>query len=349
MLYRGQQMASLFLDANSYLNFYSLSPADIKELGKLVELIELKKLTLYIPDQVRDEVHRNREKVIAQLISPVREGRVQVPLPPFLTKHPDAEALKKTLADTQKAHGKLVKELQEAARDERFPADDLIKSLLQLGKRLKYPEAFARASQRKALGRPPGKGSSLGDAVNWETLLHEAPDFADLSFVSADGDFSSSLNDSQMDSYLLEEWGNTKQSTLDYFRDIKAFLEAKYPAIHLTSDVRKYFLIESLVASGSFSSTHAYVAELSQYVSFTLSEATRLLSEGLENSQIRWLAQDDDVMALLKKVMNPHRAALPKKLVAKWDYLMSDQAPAYGPTPSDERVAGAQDGTTDLG
>lgn len=337
-------MASLFLDANSYLNFYDLSPADIEELGKLVELIELKKLALYVPDQVRDEVRRNRERVIAQLIKPVREGRVQVPLPPFLAKHPAAEALKKALTEAQKAHTKLVKELEDTARNESFPADDLITSLLQLGKRLKDPEAFARASQRKALGRPPGKGGSVGDGVNWETLLNEVPDLVDLSFVSADGDFSSPLDDSQMDQYLIEEWEKAKQSTLFYFRDIKAFLEAKYPAIHLASDVRKYFLIESLVGSGSFSSTHAYVASLSQYDSFTLSEATRLLAEGLENSQIRWLAQDDDVMILLKKVINPHRTALPKKLVAKWDYLMSDKAPAYGPTPSDETISELQDG-----
>ncbi len=342
-----KRLDNLFLDANSYLGFYSLSPADIQELGKLDKLIELKKLALYLPDQVRDEVRRNRARVIAQLIKPVRDGRVQVPSPPFLTKHPEAEALKKALTEAQGAHSKLLAELDTAAREGTFPADELIRSLFNRAHRVAAPKAFELASQRKALGRPPGKGASLGDAINWETLLQHVPNGEDLCFVTADGDFASPLDESRLDEYLLDEWLKTKKSTIRFYPDIKSFLEDTFPQIHLASDVRKYFLIESFVESGSFPSTHAVAAELAKFDSFTLSEASRILSEGLENSQVRWLARDDDVKALIGKVLGPHRSALPKGLIAKWDYLMSEHAPAYGPTPSDEDLkTGSQHSAT---
>ena len=328
-------MDNLFLDANSYLGFYSLSPADVQELAKLEDLIGLSKLALYLPDQVQDEVRRNRARVVAQLIKPVREGRVQVPSPPFLAKNAQAEVLKKALTEAQKAHSKLLEELDEAARHGTFPADARIAGLFKKAQKISEANAFTLASQRKAVGRPPGKGGSLGDAINWETLLRHVPNGQDLCLVTADGDFASLLDDSRLDEYLLDEWSKAKKSTIHFYRDIKSFLEDTFPQIHLASDVRKYFLIQALVESGSFTSTHAAVAELTKFDSFSLSEASRILSEGLENSQVRWLARDDDVKELMGKVLGPHRSALPKALITKWDYLMSDEAPAYGPPPAE--------------
>ena len=334
-------MHNLFLDANSYLGFYSLSPADVLELAKLEDLIGFGKLTLYLPDQVQDEVRRNRARVVAHLIKPVRDGRVQVPSPPFLATNQQADALKKALTEAQKAHSKLLEELDDSARDGTFPADARIGTLFKKAQKISEPNAFALASQRKALGRPPGKGGSLGDAVNWETLLRHVPRGQDLCFVTADGDFASPLEGSRLDEYLLDEWYKSKKSTIHFYRDIKSFLESTFPQIHLASDVRKYFLIEALVESGSFAGTHSAVAELAKFDSFSLNEASRILAVSLENSQVRWLARDDDVKELIGKVLGPHRSALPRPLVAKWDYLISDAAPSYASPPTDEEVKAA--------
>jgi hypothetical protein len=198
------------------------------------------------------------------------------------------------------------------------------------------PDAIAKAGQRKALGKPPGKGSSLGDAVNWEVLLSTVPKNSDVCFVSADGDFSSPLDSESMDEYLVDEWKQLKNSQIRYHRDIKQFLDSVFPQIRLASDVRKYFLIGSLIESTSFADSHGIVASLNQYESFTAEEARRLLSGGMENSQVRWLAQDEDVAALLAKVLAPHRADLPKPLVDRWDYVASNRGLPYGPVPTDD-------------
>lgn len=329
-------MHHVFLDSNSYLGFYSLARGDIGELTKLAELVEMKKHTLLLPSQVIDEVRRNRAKVVSERIKPLQDARLQVTVPQMALGSETANMLKKCVAETQRVHSRLLDELRQAARAETMPADTLIERLFQSAALLSDSQAVEKASRRKALGNPPGKGNSLGDGVNWEVLLARAPSNDELCFVSADGDFSSALDITVMDEYLVAEWTQRKQSGIQYYRDIKQFLDDKFPQIRLASDVRKYFLIDSLIESLSFAQSHAIVGELNQYASFNQEEALRLLTGGLENNQVRWLAQDEDVASLLRKVLSPHRSALPKALVDRWQYVMAGRGSAYGGVPTDE-------------
>lgn len=331
-------MHNVFLDANSYLGFYSLAQSDIDELSKLADLVELKKLALLLPTQVMDEVRRNRVKVVAERIKPLQESRLQVSIPQMLLGCNTATELQQRVAETQRVHSRLLNEMRNAAKNGAMPADVLIKRLFASASVLMDRQAVDRANRRKALGSPPGKGNSLGDAVNWEILLTQAPNHEELCFVSADGDFSSALDVTTMDEYLLEEWERRKQSTINYYRDIKQFLDEKFPQIRLASDVRKYFLIDALIQSQSFAESHAIVGELNHFASFSTDEALRLLSGALENNQVRWLARDADVGELLAKVLNPHKTALPKPLVSRWEYVMSGKGYAYGGVPTDEEM-----------
>ena len=43
-----------------------------------------------------------------------------------------------------------------------------------------------RAVMRTRLGNPPGKSESVGDAMNWETLLIAVPEGTELYLVSED-------------------------------------------------------------------------------------------------------------------------------------------------------------------
>jgi hypothetical protein len=329
----------VFLDSNSYLGFYSLTQQDVDELAKVAQLIELGKLKLLLPTQVSDEVRRNRAKVVAERIKPLQDARLQVSVPQMVLGSPTAEVVRKCVADAQRHHSTLLAELRTAAADRTLPADILIERLFRSASVLKDTDAADRASRRKSLGNPPGKGSSLGDGVNWEILLTQAPKGEPLCFVSADGDFASALDAAVLDEYLAEEWMVKKMSGIEYYRDIKLFLDDKFPQIRIASDVRKYFLIDSLIKSMSFAQSHAIVAELNHYDSFTQDEALRLLSGGMENDQVRWLAQDEDVAEILGKVLGPHRNALPKPLVTRWDYIMAGRGLAYGRVPTEEELA----------
>ena len=46
----------LFIDANIFLSFYDFTSDDLKELDKLALLIQNKKVTLQLPQQVIDEI-----------------------------------------------------------------------------------------------------------------------------------------------------------------------------------------------------------------------------------------------------------------------------------------------------
>jgi hypothetical protein len=333
-------MRHLFLDANTYLAFYSLPKRDIAELDKLSGLLAAKQLTLYLPTQVQDEVRRNRAKVIADLLKPLREARLQVSVPSFATDLAESDELKKNASNTHKALSTLLEELMRLSMARDLPADQLIDALFSKAMVLSEMVAVQAASHRRALGNPPGKASSLGDAVNWEHLLACVPEGEPLHLVSADSDFASPLDSTQLHEFLSDEWSRTKNSDVCFYQDIRSFLDNCFPQIRLASDVHKYLLIESLINSPNFAETHQITARLLKYSTFNLAEASLLLAAGLENSQVRWLAQDEDVAEVLRRAIGPHRAALPSQLLEKWDYVMTGQGHAYGPVPTEADLAG---------
>jgi hypothetical protein len=339
-------MQQLFLDANTYLGFYYLTPSEIHELTKLVDLLRYKKINLLLPGQVEDEVRRNRETRIEAALKPLADARLQVPLPALAERTTTGDALKKSLSETNRARQQLLTELLTQAENHQLPADRLVSSLMVLAQRIPDKAVFVSAAQRKALGNPPGKGQSLGDALNWEAMLATVPLGTELCFVSADRDFASPLDDSRLHEFLLEEWTRLKGSRIHFYREIKSFFQAKYPDIHLSSDVRKYFLIDELVNSPNFMVSHDVVGQLLAYESFTLGEAQRILTGGMENSQVRWLAQDPDVVELLEKILGPHGAALPKSLVDRWRYVMSGVGHPYGPAPTEADVIAVRELST---
>src|SRR5215213_9914891 len=63
---------NLFLDSNIWLALYDSPRKDLEELGKLVGLVEKGRVALLLPDQVVNEVRRNRDKKIANDIQELR-------------------------------------------------------------------------------------------------------------------------------------------------------------------------------------------------------------------------------------------------------------------------------------
>ena len=68
------------------------------------------------------------------------------------------------------------------------------------------------AAMRSRLGNPPGKNESVGDAVNWETLLSTVADGTALYLVSEDKDYRSPLSENVFNEFLLDEWQTKKKS-----------------------------------------------------------------------------------------------------------------------------------------
>lgn len=57
-------MINLFIDANIYLRFYAYAEDTFTELEKLTALVQTGKIRILLPQQVKDEVSRNREAEI---------------------------------------------------------------------------------------------------------------------------------------------------------------------------------------------------------------------------------------------------------------------------------------------
>lgn len=215
----------LFIDTNVFLNFYSFTNDGLDQLVRLTEVVDAGNVCLHLPQQVVNELARNRE----QKIKLANEQFLKESLPTSIPRHlhPYAQSGEYVVAIEQAKtlRKKLISLAVADASNQTLQPDVLLRALFE--KAEKYPEdngVFGLALQRMQKGNPPGKNGSVGDQYNWEILLKEVPD-ADLYIVSKDGDYVSVLNSSRPHPFLEIEWKEKKGSALHIFPELKAFLD----------------------------------------------------------------------------------------------------------------------------
>jgi hypothetical protein len=295
---------NLFIDTNIFLNFYHYSEDDLEELKKLVVVLEQKKASLLLPEQVVDELRRNREAKIAQGLKSLREQTLALRFPEFCKHFQEFPQLRSLQKEYSNLHGELLQAVMKGIEKEDLLADHTIKALFQEARELPIsPEVVERARTRGDRGNPPGKSGSLGDAIIWELLLEHAPASEDLHFISDDRDFSSPLNPAALDGFLAAEWESAKASQVLFYKTVSALFRQHFPEITLASEAEKDLLIRDLANSGSFARTHATVAKLRGFSEFTTDQASAIVDAALSNSQVGWILGDPDVRALLTSVV----------------------------------------------
>jgi hypothetical protein len=185
----------LFIDTNVLLSFYATAKDDLEELNKIIGLIEAKAITLYLPDQIKDEWLRNREVKLAKSIDDMQKAPLNVPIPRFMVSYRETIELRKALAQAEKSRAAAIDRAKIEATHLEINADWLVQAIFAVAEVIKTtPEILAAAQIRAAVGNPPGKPGSLGDRLNWEHLLARVPPGASLHIVSKDGDFGSPLS-----------------------------------------------------------------------------------------------------------------------------------------------------------
>jgi hypothetical protein len=141
-----------FFDANVCLSLYKLSPADLKELKKLVDLIDAGRLEILVTSQVVDEIARCRAKVIVDELKSMREGWPRIGLPPMARDGEPFEAWKRAQSAAAKAFQTVLDELEAAARERRLRADLLLSRFLRRGgPAIDCAELLEAARDRRAL------------------------------------------------------------------------------------------------------------------------------------------------------------------------------------------------------
>ncbi|MDX2171686.1 MAG: PIN domain-containing protein [Bacteroidota bacterium] len=298
---------NLFIDTNIFLNFYHFSGDDLEELNKLLVLIKNDEITLFVPNQVVDEFHRNRDNKIADALKEFRKEKIEKQFPQMTKQYPEYKKLKETIKLFDENKQALLEKLSKDINTNSLKADIIISELFRNAKIINITKPiFNLAKYRHEIGNPPGKKDSYGDAINWEALLESVPDNEDIIFVTDDSDYLSELNNENFKPFLIKEWQNKKCSSIILFKTLTLFFKKNFPKIKLANEYEKTLLIEKLAKSGSFATTHSVLAQLSAFSDFSESEINDITLACISNNQIYWIATDYDVQENLKKIIPPN-------------------------------------------
>ncbi len=337
--------AHLFIDTNVFLNFYHFADDDLTELDKLIKEISSGGICLHIPEQVRNELARNRESKLKSATDEFSKHPLPAGVPRHMQTYTQYEDYIAAIEQAKKLRGQLISIALADASNQTLQTDVLLRQLFSQSEQYAEDnEVFALALQRAQRGNPPGKAGSVGDQYNWEMLLKRVPN-GDLHIVSRDGDYSSLLNKTRPHPSLETEWVAKKGGGLHLYPELRSFLkrhqanklqaggkasgnDVKEPPLvyavdtdaesHVAIDAvaeatpvpfdpAKEEAIQSLIDSSSFASTHAAIAHLAAFKrTLTDRDAERLIAAAVANKQIKWIATDSDVYAFFASLITDH-------------------------------------------
>jgi predicted nucleic acid-binding protein len=294
----------LFIDTNILLSFYSLNQDDLAELHKIIEAIEKQQITLLLTDQIINEFYRNREQRIDGAIKSFRAQTFNPQFPQLCEDYPEIDLLRESLKRHEQAHAALIAKILVDIQTKTLKADLIIQALFRLGTQLSPDlQTIEQARLRMSVGNPPGKNNSLGDAINWESLLNQTPTGEDLYFITGDKDYCSALNDDEFSDFLLTEWDRRKQTKIHFYKRLSSFCKEQFPEITIASARDKDFLIRDLVNSQSIVNTQAAIAKLSYYTEFTAAQVNSIVGAAISNRQVGWSIEDDHVKSFLRSIV----------------------------------------------
>lgn len=307
----------LFIDTNILLSFYSLNQDDLAELNKIIEAIESNQITLLLTNQIVDEFNRNREQRIEGAIKSFRTQTFSTQFPQLCEDYPEIDTLREALKHHEQAHAALTTKILVDIKAKTLKADRIIESFFRLGRQLTPDlDTIEKARLRMSVGNPPGKNNSLGDAINWESLLDETAQGEDLYFITGDKDYCSALNDDNFSDFLLTEWYGRKQTKIYFYKRLSSFCKDKFPSITLAAARDKDFLIRDLVNSQSITSTQIAIAKLSYYSEFTAAQVNTIVGAAISNRQVGWSIEDDLVKSFLRSVVTNNEQYLDEASLA---------------------------------
>ena len=288
----------VFVDANILLDLYKFSETDLKELEKLCQFVGVGRIELLASRHVVHEFYRNRERVIAEAFNKFKSSKIEIHEPNIARSYDKCGELRKLANQASKAKKSLEAQIARDINNESLPSEKIINRLLSV---LKVGEVddltYERAKHRCAIGHPPGKNGSLGDAISWEWLLHQ--EFGSnndrVVLLSSDRDFQSELHPKNLKQFLKKEWSDNQHCEIILKTSFSSFLAEFLPEIELVDEMAKDHSIELLETSHSFKMTHDAIENLQTYEEFSKHEVERMIRAYLENNQIMSILGDFDV------------------------------------------------------
>lgn len=293
-------MKNLFIDSNIWLSLYHFTNDDLAQFEKLKKQIG-ENINLYITQQIVDEVKRNRE---AKLIDALKSFEVKsFQYPVFCKGYDEYEPFSSDYKDIICRFNAWRKQIEEDIKNQCLPADKTINRFFDSANIISTNSFENSAYMRYLRGNPPGKDNKYGDAINWEILLGTVPDGEDLYFISADRDYCSPLDTNRINPYLNYEWERKKQSKIHFYKNLVLFLNEHFEDIKLQCEQIKQEQISRLWGCRCFADTHKIIAELSENSQWDEQQIEELCSAALENNQIKWILDDEDIFEFYSKLL----------------------------------------------
>ena len=295
---------NLFIDTSVFLSFYEYSNEDLIELEKLTTYIRDRNAVLHLPEQVKHEFLRGRDRTIDRVMKDLKNAKLMSEFPRMCMDYEEYKSLRKHLHKCREAHKQLMKVLEQDVSDRNLKADNLISTMFTLSHFMPTTDKIISAARTRAdLGNPPGKPREVGDATIWETLLESIPSGQDFCLVSYDTDFQSPYNPRILHPFLESEWVEKKGVKPIFCTTLAKASKSLRLRILLTQYQEEEEAIRRFVRSSSFSSTHQNIRDLESLSGrFTRGQLNRLLMAFPRNNQIGWILLDDDVAQFLWKL-----------------------------------------------
>jgi hypothetical protein len=308
-------MYQVYVDTNIYLSFYEFSKQDLEELKKLVSAIDEGLIGLVTTDHTIDEFKKNRDSTVSRSLKYLNKYSFATNFPQFCSEYESYKKLRKNIVEGEDNLNTLKTNLEDDIKKEALAADRLTQTLFDKATVYKTSKKiYSCAHKRKMLGKPPGKGKTCGDQLNWELLLDNSEKGKTLYLISQDGDYSSNIDKDELHPFLREEWEKHTESEIHYFKDLAVFFKKHFPDIKLAEEFPKEMAVRRLEASSSFSETHYAIRELNKYVSFDDKQYFRILKACTTNGQITRISTDEDVSDFANTLYDEKGSLLPEEL-----------------------------------
>lgn len=294
-------MKHLFIDSQIWLSLYDFSNDDLEQFRKLNDIIDTE-VKIYLTQQVKEEIERNRENKIKSAKQNFKE--INNAFPNLFKGYKEYNELVKIRIKYNKKLKDLLNQVDSDIEMQTLHADKVIKEIFSKLVIIRRTEKIInKAIIRYNIGNPPGKDRSYGDAINWEMLLQGVSENEDLYFISADKDFKSVINANRLNPYLSKEWKNKKNTDIFFYKSLTEFFINHMKDIELKNENEKNILIEKLKNSDSFQKTHNLINKMQGYTSWTNEQIKSLIELSFNNSQVYFIIKDEDIVSFYRNIL----------------------------------------------
>lgn len=116
-------MKNLFIDANIWLSLYHFTSDDLEQFGKLKSLIGTD-IRLFVPSQILDEIHRNREAKIKDAFDKFEKFHLEFPT--FCKNYEEYKPFYEKYKELKDKHKEWISKIKIDILEQSLPADKVL-------------------------------------------------------------------------------------------------------------------------------------------------------------------------------------------------------------------------------